>query len=379
MTAGSTQVRGTNTKMNNKGKRHCWRKLLFARKKTLFLAAVAFLCSLGIAYTVILRKIHAHDPMPTWEVAINVPLAKANAVLPIGMALEPGPEGAWDGSIREIGNIIFSPDREEWLFFYSGARRVSRSTGVFVGLAVSRDGRTFAKAGRVLNSPSEDPYVVLHGGRLYMFYEDKSEVPFRKVDLASSTDGRHWEVLKRGVIQPTGSGWQSQDVSSPVVIRAKDNWVMLYEGRGPGISGRLGFATSRDLAGPWRQEESFTMGGQGGWDHNVVPDDVMRDGQRYVLTYHGKPKRSSIADRLCQKGRIWQTGVAVSNDLRSWRRAGEFPLSSAATMMIMHHERHGVRLLGERESTAAVPSHEGVRIFQPATVIRKLTSVAGPD
>lgn len=257
-----------------------------------------------------------------------------------------GEPGEWDEHIREIGNIVYHQTLKRYFFYYSGHQGTYTQTDVFVGMAYSDDGRQWHKFGRVMETGSEDPYVVLHNGTFYMFFEDKSESPFRKIDLAISEDGEKWKVIERGVIQPSLEGWQSQDVSSPVVVQTDAGWLMLYEGRGPGNWGKIGYATSEDLL-HWDQREEPIFEGSPSypWELYVVPDDVIYDGRQYVLTYHG-----------CNKQSDWKSGIATSTDLLHWYRVNSFPIHPADTLMFAEFDSQ-VYLLAA--------SKAGVKLYRP--------------
>lgn len=327
-----------------------------------------------LAGTVLWRAQHAYDAPSHWVVEpCDADLTRANALEFVSPVIGPGEAGEWDESIREIGNCIYNPDSGEWLFYYSGMARDGKDNEVYVGLAVSKDGTTFTKVGRALEPPAEDPYVVFADGAFHLFYEDKSETPFRKVDLACSRDGRNWEVVSRGVITPQAQSWQDADVSSPVVVRTGAGWTMLYEGRGTESQGRIGIAVADDLLGPWRQSREFVVGGEGSWDHEAVPDDVIRQDGRYVLIYHGRPERNALAERVWGREAIWHTGLMVSPDLRSWARVSSGPISAASTLMIMQRDEK-ISLFGEPESSGAARTFRGVRMYRPVAASRTRAS-----
>jgi len=234
-----------------------------------------------------------------------------------------GEKGNWDENIREIGNIIYRPTFDKYYFFYSGYKNEYDGVNVFVGMACSDDGKSWHKSGKIIEVPSEDPYVILHDDMFFLFFEDKSEIPFRKINLATSDDGENWTVIKQGVIQPTNnSDWQSQDVSSPVVIETIDGWVMLYEGRGSGNLGKIGYASSNNLL-DWNKSETPIFEGSYPWANHVVPDDIIQEDEYYFLTYHGFSKKFG-----------WQNGLAISTDFLNWRPVNSFPIHPTASMLI---------------------------------------------
>ncbi len=243
--------------------------------------------------------------------------------------VEYGRSGEWDEAIREIGNVVYHPTLGCHLFFYSGHCGNYEGNNVFLGAAVSGDGAHWQKFGKLdLGLAAEDPYAVVFEGRIYLFFEDKEEIPFRRVSLAVSDDATHWDILKRGVIHPLpDAGWQSTDVSSPVVLRSHDQWVMLYEGRGPRNSGMVGYAYSTDLL-EWTQSRDAVYSGgrrhwRATWDAYVVPDDVVFEEGLFWMTYHG-----------CSNRNRWHSGVAVSRDLLHWETLNDHPIHPSNTLML---------------------------------------------
>jgi predicted GH43/DUF377 family glycosyl hydrolase len=252
----------------------------------------------------------------------NINLSKMNG----SVLIYSGNSSDWDEHIREIGNIVYNPKTEEYLFFYPAYNGEYKQNNVFVGMAYSKDGLNWQKYGKVLNLSAEDPYVILYNNTFYMFFEDKDEVPFRRISLATSQDAINWTVIKRGIINPSLIGWQSQDVSSPLVLQVDGGWVLIYEGRGSLKRGSLnqgkfGYAFSSDLIN-WKKKIFPIFSGGSYWDHHVVQDDIVQYGGNYIMTYHGYSKKYG-----------WQSGLAVSKDLKKWETLTKDPISESDTVM----------------------------------------------
>jgi len=253
---------------------------------------------------------------------------KLNESLDNKLIISAGSSNSWDEHIREIGNIIYNPQTKEYLFFYPAHNGEYKQNNVFVGMAYSKDGINWEKYGKVLNLSAEDPYVILYNNTFYMFFEDKDEVPFRRTSLATSQDARNWTVIKRGIINPNLIGWQSQDVSSPVVLQVDNGWVLIYEGRGSLKRGSLnqgkfGYAFSKDLI-DWEKKKCPIFSGGSYWDNHVVPDDIIQYENNYIISYHGYNKK--IED--------WQSGLAISKDLKKWKTLTNDPISDSSTIML---------------------------------------------
>ncbi|MDP6381247.1 MAG: hypothetical protein QF662_07885, partial [Phycisphaerae bacterium] len=188
--------------------------------------------------------------------------------------------------------------------------------------------------------PSEDPYVVVKDGTFYLFYEDKHPDRHTFISVATSTDGIEWKVARKGAVRPTGTGWQEVIVASPIVALGPAGWIMLYEGCSSTLftvnGGTIGYAVSENLL-DWEQIPEPVFEGSGylrydwlidyHWAHHIVPDDIIKDGEEYVMTYHGWSKWWG-----------WQSGFATSSDLLSWRIPYDYPMSPLSTIMMARME-----------------------------------------
>lgn len=254
--------------------------------------------------------------------------------------LSAGASGEWDNHIREIGNVLYEPDElnpaRRYKLFYSGYSGAYSGNNVYVGWAYSEDGLHWTKAGKVHPRPLEDPYVVKQGNVYYLYAEDKADIPFRNIRLLQSFNCVFWtdegdvfDVRDGG----TPFNWESSDVSSPIVWFEGDTWYLMYEGRGGGLSGRIGLATSTN-GRDWQRRASgapvFVNGAPGQWDEtNVVSDDVIKLGSTYYLFYHGFGRSQSSG--------FW-TGLATSTDLVHWTRNPSNPISVSETVMALDEE-----------------------------------------
>jgi hypothetical protein len=230
----------------------------------------------------------------------------------VGTLLRAGSGGEWDTSIREIGNIVY--ERGRYYFYYSGHRgeNFRGKQDIFVGVAVSEDGRHFVKRGKALLLPSEDPYVVVKDGVFYMFYEDKTEVPDRHTSLAISEDGINFHRIEFGVLAPIPEGgWQATSASSPVAILEGRDIAVLYEGYGylpdgTKNQGQIGLYRN----GSQQKKPVYTGSGQSfSYDQFVASDDVVSVGGRYFISYHA-----------LQAGVRWTAAISASSDLVHWSR-----------------------------------------------------------
>jgi len=245
------------------------------------------------------------------------------------------PPGAWDREYREIGNILYDPNDPDpsrrYKFTYSAYVPPYVDDQVWVGAAFSPDGETWTKYGPpIISRAAEDPYVVLVDGTYYLFAEDKADVPFRNIRRYHSSDFINW-VDDGDVFDIQGGGdppgWESGDVSSPLVWIEDGTWYLLYEGRGAGLLGRIGLATSTDGYSWTRVSDSPVLTAPpDAWDGTAqVPDDMVRVGEQYCMTYHGCNTTKGVG--------FW-TGLAYSTDRRNWTRSPSNPVAYPNTLML---------------------------------------------
>lgn len=273
----------------------------------------------------------AAAPLPTCN---SFKLLSDTPVVTIGAA------GKWDDTgIREIGNILYDADEADpakrYKLTYSGYGAAYAETNVYIGYAYSADGVTWTKA--TVDSPliaesAEDPYLVKYSGTYYLFVENKEAVPFRGIRLYTSTDFSVW-TDNGYVFEPQAGGtptnWEATDVSSPTVFRNESTglWCMFYEGRGGGLLGRVGLATSENGTTWVRNGTTPILTETAWWGLNAqVPDDIVKIGDVYYLVYHANPTSSSTG---------FHTGLATSTNLTTWTVYPNNPLHSADTMMML--------------------------------------------
>ncbi len=221
--------------------------------------------------------------------------------------LNTGSEGEWDENIREIGNVVFNPALDSYFLFYSGFSGDYQQDNVFVGMAQSNNGVNWKKSGKIIDSPSEDPYVVLDDGKFYIFYEDKSQDPPKTISLAVSENLNEWKIIPN-VLKPSKKQWENKDVSSPLVFRNNGGWTMLYEGRGNDWKGRIGMAHSSDLI-KWDKLENYLLEQSENQYASTVPDDILKLDTGYLLSYHH-----------FKLGEGWINSLSFSSDISNWRR-----------------------------------------------------------
>lgn len=161
-----------------------------------------------------------------------------------------GDTNTWDTDFREIGNVVWFPKINKYVFMYAGHTGTYVQNNIYLGVMTSPDLKTWTKVGadgKISTRSGEDPYMIVKGDSIYAYCEDKEDVPFRNIRMYVTTDAVTWydkgDVLDIG----TTGAWDSRDVSSPVVRKIGDTTYMWFEGRATGQLGAIGMATSTDM------------------------------------------------------------------------------------------------------------------------------------
>jgi predicted GH43/DUF377 family glycosyl hydrolase len=130
-----------------------------------------------------------------------------------------------------------------------------------------------------------DPYVIAASGSWYMFYTGMDRARRQRLGMARSADGVNWEKLRSNPILEAGqpSSFDENGLGEPAVWTSGGFYWMLYTGRSRIEQRRIGLAKSVDGV-HWERDTSFpVIEGSEGWDREVVCDptvEVMPEGIR---------------------------------------------------------------------------------------------------
>ncbi len=138
------------------------------------------------------------------------------------------------------------------------------------------------------------------------------------IGLCYSDDLRSWDV-RPAVLEPDpGCAWEAGGLYKAWLLETDGVYYLFYNAKnktkGPWVE-QTGFASSRDLV-HWerfRGNPVLRLGAKGDFDDRFASDPcVVRHAGVWIMFYFG----------LCSDGHA-RDGVAFSDDLRSWRKAGE--------------------------------------------------------
>ena len=179
--------------------------------------------------------------------------------------LKPGPLGCFDDNGVTPSCIL--SDRDETLLYYIGWNPGSTvRMHLFGGLAISRDrGQTFERSSnapilertRVNPYLNTAPFVLKEGDRWRMYYVggtgwSHKDLPRYNIQIAESTDGRHW-IREGKTAIPFGNEGENA-LARPFVLKEDGIYKMWFAHKGAAY--RMGYAESID-GFHWKRDDSF--------------------------------------------------------------------------------------------------------------------------
>lgn len=165
-----------------------------------------------------------------------------------------------------------------------------------------------------------DPELVREGNTFIMLYAGgDAETKETSIGLATSENLREWNRRSSPVLEPTGSGWESQALNSPAISKAGDTYHLFYSGW-DGSTGSIGHATSTDLVNWTRDPNNPIIEPTETWEGNKVDDPaVSRVGFTFNLLYTGSPSGD------------WKVGLASGTDPSTLSKSAANPVLGTST------------------------------------------------
>ncbi|MDQ2946151.1 MAG: hypothetical protein M3Y27_09465 [Acidobacteriota bacterium] len=120
-----------------------------------------------------------------------------------------------------------------------------------------------------------DPYVIEDSGSLYMFYLGMDRAQRQRLGVATSTDGASWTKLRSNPVLELGSfgTFDESGLGEPAVWASNGFYWMLYTGRDHAENRRLGLARSTDGVHWEKRPEVFS--GTQPWASKVLCDPTV--------------------------------------------------------------------------------------------------------
>jgi predicted GH43/DUF377 family glycosyl hydrolase len=134
-----------------------------------------------------------------------------------------------------------------------------------------------------------DPYVIRRGGQMYLFYLGEDRARRQRLGLARSNDGLHWEKLRSSPLLEVGSlgAFDENGQGEPAVWSSADAYWMLYTGRDHAERRRIGLAKSTDGVHWDREPESVPLAGSELWNRQVLCDPTIEVVNQQVRVWFG--------------------------------------------------------------------------------------------
>ncbi|HTW63764.1 MAG TPA: hypothetical protein VME17_04070 [Bryobacteraceae bacterium] len=133
-----------------------------------------------------------------------------------------------------------------------------------------------------------DPYVIRAGENYYMFYLGQDRARRQRIGVAQSRDGVTWYKLRANPVLELGEygAFDANGLGEPAVWATLGYYWMLYTGRDAGEMRRLGLARSRD--GVHWEKTPMVIAGDQAWDSKVICDPtVIAHNDRVTVWFGG--------------------------------------------------------------------------------------------
>lgn len=173
-----------------------------------------------------------------------------------------------------------------------------------------------------------NPAAAVLDGKTVLLFRARDAQGTSRIGYAESSDGKHFQIAPRPVLEPEAAYEQGGGVEDPRVLRIGSTYYMTYTGYNL-HDAQLCLATSSDLR-HWKRHGVLMPAYKGSWNTGWTKSGAIapeRVGGRWWMYYLGTRRDSDGKDRDYM-------GLASSTDLEHWsdatprpvleRRAGAF-------------------------------------------------------
>jgi predicted GH43/DUF377 family glycosyl hydrolase len=132
-----------------------------------------------------------------------------------------------------------------------------------------------------------DPYTIRIGDYFYLYYLGQDRAHRQRLGVARSTDGVHWQKLRSNPILELGEpgAFDENGLGEPAVWSSHGFYWMLYTGRDGGEMRRMGLARSTDGV-HWQKLPAVFAGSQP-WDSKVICDPTVEVNGSEIRVWFG--------------------------------------------------------------------------------------------
>lgn len=134
-----------------------------------------------------------------------------------------------------------------------------------------------------------DPDVIRRGEDFFLFYLGQDRARRQRLGVARSRDGVVWEKLRTNPVLELGAvgAFDENGLGEPAVWTSGGSYWMLYTGRDRGENRRIGLAKSGDGV-HWERDSTFTpVGGDADWNRAVLCDPAVEVSGDSVRVWFG--------------------------------------------------------------------------------------------
>jgi predicted GH43/DUF377 family glycosyl hydrolase len=220
-----------------------------------------------------------------------------------GVILSPD-SSTWEGDyIAANGSLLIT--EKGWLYWYQGGRepRIGLATSTD-GRNWKKQGAPVMNTGPRGSWDERgvaDPYVIRAGPMFYMYYLGQDRARRQRLGVARSADGIQWEKLRSNPILELGDigAFDDTGLGEPAVWQQHGSYWMLYTARDAKENRRLGLARSQDGVHWERMSKGPVFSGSEPWESRVVCDaSVLPAEGGEVHVWYGGGDRAEPAENL---------------------------------------------------------------------------------
>jgi predicted GH43/DUF377 family glycosyl hydrolase len=194
-----------------------------------------------------------------------------------GKVLSPDPQ-TWEGSyIAANGSAVFYGG-QEWYWYQAGPRGkhhigLARSSDLKTWRKEPKPVLDPGPRGSWDEEAVADPYVIRIDPYFYLYYLGQDRAQRQRLGVARSDDGIHFEKLRTNPILEGEIGAFDERLGEPSVWSSNGFYWMLYTGRDVAENRRLGLARSTD--GVHFQKLAAVFSGDQTWNSKVLCDPTV--------------------------------------------------------------------------------------------------------
>ncbi|BDC49691.1 hypothetical protein F183_A20070 [Bryobacterales bacterium F-183] len=145
-----------------------------------------------------------------------------------------------------------------------------------------------------------DPYVIRAGNTLYLYYTGMDRALRQRLGVARSTDsGKTWQKSLDNPILDIGGHeqWDEGGLGEPAVWSSHGSYWMLYTGRAWDETRRIGLAKSPDGI-HWQKLPDSVFAGAQPWNKSVICDPAVDPSNKTVKVWYGGGNKPSPDENL---------------------------------------------------------------------------------